>query len=124
MQTKFYRCNHCKKIVEVINESDFPLTCCNEQMKEIIPCSQDAAKEKHVPSVTKNGNIIEVTVGSVEHPMTEEHYIQWIFIQSKKGFQRKQLTPAEKPYAVFALTADDELENVYAYCNLHGLWKC
>ncbi len=92
-------------------------------MKEIIPGTSDAAKEKHVPLYIKEGNNIIVTVGEIEHPMTEEHYIEWVSIQTKFGNQRKALNPGEKPKVCFALCDGDEIEAVYAYCNLHGLWK-
>ena len=92
-------------------------------MQEIIPGTTDAAQEKHVPVIQKEGNKVTVTVGEVEHPMLEEHYIQWISIETKEGNQRKILKPGEAPTAVFMLTESDELIAAYEYCNLHGLWK-
>ena len=97
--------------------------CCGEPMKELIPGTTDASLEKHVPVATVDGKKVTVVVGAVEHPMTEEHFIEWIAIKTKKGAQRKVLAPGEAPKLEFALTDDDELEEVYAYCNLHGLWK-
>ena len=91
--------------------------------EEVIPNTVDAAKEKHVPVVTVEGNIVKVAVGSVEHPMTEAHLIQWICLETTQGMQRKVLTAADKPYAEFALTDGDKAVAVYEYCNLHGLWK-
>ena len=92
-------------------------------MQELIPGTTDAALEKHVPEVEIDGNIVKVKVGSVEHPMLEEHYIEWISLQTKQGNQRKTLKPGEKPEACFAICEGDEVEAVYEHCNLHGLWK-
>ena len=83
----------------------------------------DAAKEKHVPDVKVEGKTITVKVGTVEHPMTDAHLIEWIYLQTKKGGQYRHLTPADKPEAVFIVADDDEPIAVYEHCNLHGLWK-
>lgn len=96
--------------------------CCGEEMEELVANTVDAAKEKHVPSVTIEDNIVRVEVGEVLHPMEEKHYIMWIYLHTKKGIQRKDLQPGQEPKAVFALE-DDEVIAVYEYCNLHGLWK-
>lgn len=119
---RFYRCNHCGNIIGVIHNAGVPMICCGEKMEELVANTVDAAKEKHVPAVTKDGNLIHVEVGSIAHPMEEKHYIQWIYLQTKKGGQRKSLSPGEEPKASFALV-DDEVVAVYEYCNLHGLWK-
>ena len=92
-------------------------------MEEIIPGTSDASVEKHVPVYTVEKNKVRVNVGSIEHPMIEEHYIEWIVLKTNKGYQIKVLKPNEKPSATFAITDDENLENVYAYCNLHDLWK-
>lgn len=123
MKQKFLICEKCKNIVAVVKESGEPVMCCNEKMKEIIPGTVEAAKEKHIPVYNIDGNKVNVTVGEIEHPMQEEHYIEWISIQTKYGNQRKTLKPGEKPEACFAICDGDEVEAVYAYCNLHGLWK-
>ena len=120
---KFYICESCGNFVEMIAESGAPMTCCGKTMKELIPGTSDGAAEKHVPTFTVDGNTVTVQVGSVEHPMAPEHYIEWIAIETAKGNQRKALNPGEKPCAKFELTSDDSLVAVYAYCNLHGLWK-
>lgn len=123
MEQKFYICEHCGNIIAFVKDAGVPVMCCGQKMTEIIPGTTDAAVEKHLPVIRQEGNIITVEVGSVEHPMLEAHYIEWISIQTKQGNQRKILAPGEKPAAVFAITDGDELEAAYAYCNLHGLWK-
>ena len=123
MKQVFYRCNHCGNIVAFVKASGVPVVCCGEKMTEIIPGTVDASREKHIPVWSVEGNIVHVTVGSVEHPMLPEHFIEWISIETKQGNQRKELRPGEKPEACFALCEGDEVEAVYAYCNLHGLWK-
>jgi len=122
-EQKFYICKQCGNIIGLINNSGVPLVCCGEEMTELVPNTTDAAVEKHVPVVRTEGQKVIVEIGSVEHPMTEKHYIMWIYIQTQKGGQRKNLTPSDKPFAEFMLTDDDKLEIVYEYCNLHGLWK-
>jgi superoxide reductase len=91
-------------------------------MKEIIPGTVEASREKHIPEFVVEGNKVLVTVGSVEHPMVPEHYIEWVTIQTKQGNQIKQLTPGSAPKVCFSLCEGDSVEAVYAYCNLHGLW--
>ncbi len=92
-------------------------------MSEIIPCVTDAAVEKHVPIWSVENGIVHVKVGSVEHPMLPEHYIEWVSLRTKQGSQHKELHPGEKPEVFFALNEGDEVEEVFAYCNLHSLWK-
>ena len=123
MDLKFYRCNHCGQIIAVVKKTGVPVVCCGEQMQEIIPGTTDAAVEKHVPVYEVKGNIVTVSIGSAAHPMLEEHYIEWVALQTKAGNQRKALTPGSEPKVSFALTDGDEVVGVYAYCNLHGLWK-
>ena len=122
MELKFYRCKVCGKIIAIVKDTGVPTICCGEEMVEIIPGTTDAAVEKHVPVITKNGNTVEVKVGSVDHPMAPEHYIEWISIQTKFGNQRKELKPNHEPRVCFSLCEGDQVEAVYAYCNLHGLW--
>jgi len=121
-EPKFYICKHCGNVVTFIKESGAPLTCCGDLMSEIIPNSVEASTEKHLPVVTLDGNKVSVVIGSVEHPMLPEHFIQWIYLETEKGFQMKYLTPGEKPEAVFELNGDKAIA-AYEYCNLHGLWK-
>lgn len=92
-------------------------------MREMIPGTSDGAAEKHVPAVSVDGNRVSVQIGETIHPMMEAHYIEWILIETKKGTQRRNLTPSDEPKASFLLEADDELVAVYAYCTLHGLWE-
>lgn len=123
MEQKFYICEHCGKMVALVKESGVPVMCCGQKMTEIIPGTTDAAVEKHVPVYTVENNIVHVKVGEVEHPMTPEHFIEWVSIQTNQGNQRKALKPGDQPEICFALCHGDEVEAVYAYCNLHGLWK-
>ena len=121
-EVKFYICKHCGNIVGLIHDSGVPLVCCGEKMSELVPNTTEGATEKHLPVVEMDGNVVKVSVGSVEHPSTEEHYIAWVYLQTAHGGQRKAIQPGEKPEVSFALQ-DDELIAVYAYCNLHGRWK-
>jgi superoxide reductase len=123
MEMKFYRCKHCGQIVAIVKKTGAKIVCCGEEMEEIIPGSVDASKEKHVPEYQVKGNRVEVRIGSVDHPMIPEHYIEWVAIQPKLGNQRKALKPNEKPFVSFVLEDGDTVEAVYAYCNLHGLWR-
>ena len=121
-EVKFYICKHCGNIVGLIHNAGVPLVCCGEKMSELVPNTTEAATEKHLPVVEMDGNVVKVSVGSVEHPSTEEHYIAWVYLQTAHGGQRKAIKPGDKPEVSFALQ-DDELIAVYAYCNLHGLWQ-
>ena len=123
MGQKFYRCKHCGKIIAIVNERPVPTICCGEPMEEIIPNTADGAREKHVPVWKVEGNVVKVVVGEVEHPMIEAHWIEWISLETKFGNQRRVLKPGEAPKAEFALLEGDEVKAVYAYCNLHSLYK-
>ncbi|MDO4313200.1 MAG: desulfoferrodoxin family protein [Eubacteriales bacterium] len=123
MEQKFYICGHCGNIVAGVKDAGVPIMCCGEKMKELIPGTTDAATEKHVPVYKVEGNLVKVNVGSVEHPMQPEHYIEWVALQTKQGYQSKRLEPGSAPEVCFALCDGDEVEAVYAYCNLHSLWK-
>ena len=122
MEQKFLKCEHCGNIVAVVKETGVPVMCCGEKMKQIIPGTVEASKEKHIPEYVVEGDKVIVTVGSVEHPMIPEHFIEWVSIQTKFGNQRKQLKAGEAPKVCFKLCEGDKVEAVYAYCNLHGLW--
>ncbi len=123
MNQKFLICEHCGNIVAVVKESGVSIVCCGEKMKELVPGTVEASREKHIPEYKVEGNKVVVNVGSIDHPMVPEHFIEWVSIQTKQGNQRKQLVPGQKPEVCFTLCEGDEVEAVYAYCNLHGLWK-
>lgn len=123
MKQKFLKCNRCGNIIAMVHESGVTPVCCGEKMNEMIPGTTEASVEKHVPVYRVEGNRVIVTVGSVAHPMTEEHYIEWVSLSTKIGNQRKLLTPDSAPEVCFSICEGDEVEAVYAYCNLHGLWK-
>jgi superoxide reductase len=107
----------------MVKNTGVPVMCCGQKMTEIVPGTTDAAVEKHVPVYEVKGNTLYVTVGEAEHPMLEEHYIEWIAVQTTTGNQRKALKPGDAPKATFALIDGEEVTAVYAYCNLHSLWK-
>ena len=149
----FYRCEKCGNMVASIKANGGVLTCCGQEMTKLVANSTDASKEKHVPvAVSENGKI-KVTVGSIEHPMTAEHFIEWIALAADKKIEIVHLTPGMKPKAefvdhsseneiIFTGEQDEVVPNcegqpcnfvysedavnkvtVYAYCNIHGLWK-
>lgn len=120
-EIRFFVCEHCGNIIGVIHSAGVPMMCCGQKMTALIPNTTDAAGEKHLPIVTPSGELVEVSIGSVEHPMTEEHSILWIYLKTDRGGQRKCLKTNEVPKAVFAIREETPLA-VYAYCNLHGLW--
>jgi superoxide reductase len=123
MKQKFYVCEHCGNIITKVKDAGVPVMCCGQPMKEMIPGTTDAAVEKHVPVYEVEGNVVNVKVGSVEHPMVAEHYIQWIVLQTNQGVQIKYLEPENPPVASFVLAEGEEVEAVLEYCNLHGLWQ-
>ncbi|MBN7774190.1 desulfoferrodoxin family protein [Clostridium aminobutyricum] len=120
---KFFVCKHCGNLVELIHDSGVSMVCCGDPMTELVANTVEASVEKHIPVVTVEGNKITAKVGSVEHPMVDEHYIEWIYLQTEKGGQRKNLLPGEAPEASFLVVDDEKPVVVFAYCNLHGLWK-
>ena len=120
---KFYICEHCGNIIAMVRDKGVPVMCCGQKMTEIIPGTTDAAVEKHVPAYEVKDGKLYVTVGAVEHPMLPEHYIEWIAVETNLGNQRKTLAPGSAPKAEFALLEGEEVRAVYAYCNLHSLWK-
>ena len=123
MIQKFLICKHCGNIVAVIRDKGVPIFCCGEEMQELIPGTTEASTEKHIPVYEVEGNTVHVTVGSVEHPMTREHYIEWVCVESDDGFQYKRLSPNTPPKANFSLSKGDTVKAVYAFCNQHSLWK-
>ena len=114
---KIYQCEACKKTL--ISKVELRL----EGWKELIAGSTDAAQEKHVPVVSVDGNSVKVDVGSVAHPMTEEHLIEWVAVETQNGYQVRNLKANDAPVCEFVLAEGESVVGVYAYCNLHGLWK-
>lgn len=121
-ETKFYICEKCGNIIGKIHSSGAPIVCCGQKMTKLEPGVVEASHEKHIPVVEVNGNEVKVSVGSVIHPMTEEHSISWVYLETNRGGQRKCLAPGQDPVVSFTLN-DEKPVAVYAYCNLHGLWK-
>lgn len=119
---KVYKCNQCGNLISMISASGVPVMCCGKSMEEMVPNTVDASAEKHVPAVEVSATEVRVVVGEVEHPMAEEHYIEWVCVETESGSQIKKLTPGEAPVAVFKLNGEKAVA-AYAYCNLHGLWK-
>ncbi len=116
-----YKCDICGNIVEVLTEGSAELMCCDQQMTMQNENTTDAAVEKHVPALEKSDNGWQVNIGSVDHPMTEAHYIEWIELTAGDSVYRQFLKPSGKPSAFFPIKAD--VVTARAYCNLHGLWK-
>ena len=123
MTQRFFKCEICGNMVGLIASSGVPLVCCGQEMRELIGNSSDGAVEKHCPVVSVNGHSITVNIGAVPHPMTDEHHIEWIYLKTEKGGQRKELKPGDEPKAEFVITGGDKPLVAYAYCNLHGLWN-
>ena len=119
---KFYICEHCGNLVEMVHNAGVPMMCCGQKMKELVPGVVEASHEKHIPVASVEGNVVKVVVGSVEHPMAAEHSILWVSLLTDKGVQRKNLEVGKAPVVQFSLVDEKPLA-VYAYCNLHGLWK-
>lgn len=117
---KIYICKHCGNIVTSLKESGAPITCCGEAMTKLEPNTTDGAVEKHVPVIQKENGKVKVSVGAVPHPMLPEHYIEWIAASSDEKLVFKFLKPGDEPSVGFC---NLDSSTVYAYCNLHGLWK-
>ena len=120
-ESRFYICRHCGNLVGLIEDGGAPLICCGEKMQKLIPGTVEASAEKHIPVAVIEGDTVKVSVGSVAHPMIEEHSIRWVYLALSNGGQRKELKPGDKPEVTFALGGETPVA-VYAYCNLHGLW--
>lgn len=122
-EVKVFKSTGCNELVLVLKDDNGELACCGNPMKELKANTTDAANEKHVPVAKVEGNRVDVVVGSVEHPMTEEHLIDFIYLETEKGGQIRHLTPEDEPKASFIVADGDKPVAVYEYCNLHGLWK-
>ncbi len=122
-EPKFYVCKHCGNMVNMLHESGVKMICCGDEMTELVANTTDAAVEKHVPVITVKDDIVTVTVGSVPHPMTPEHKIVWIYLQTEKGEQLNCVDTQDVAETTFKLTDGDKIIAAFEYCNLHGLWK-
>ena len=122
MELEFFKCKHCGQIIKKVKDTKVSVVCCGEKMEKIIPNTTDAAVEKHVPVISVNGLECTVTVSTVNHPMVDVHYIEWVIISTNQGSYKYNLLPNMEPKAVFKLREGEVVENAYAYCNLHGLW--
>lgn len=120
---EFLRCNVCGNIIAYVKNTGAKASCCGQHFEPLIAKQEDQGQEKHVPQYRREDGKLVVNVGDVEHPMSEEHYIEWIALVTKKGNQRKTLEPSSRPQVEFLVENDDEILELYAYCNLHGLWK-
>lgn len=119
---KFFVCKHCGNLVGLILNRGVPLICCGEKMTELIPNTVEASVEKHLPVIERQADKVTVSIGSQPHPMTQEHHITFVFLETVNGGQKKTLKIGQEPKLDFVLV-DDEPVAVYAFCNLHGLWK-
>lgn len=119
-QKEIYKCEVCGNIVEVLHKGVGTLVCCNQDMKLMKEQSKGEYAEKHAPVIKKNEEGVEINIGKLDHPMEEDHYIEWIEISTDKGSSKKFLKPGKKPNVKFPVKKD---VNTRMYCNLHGLWK-
>ena len=120
-QNQIYKCNICGNIVELLHMGGGELVCCGQPMELLEEKTEEMGKEKHIPVIEQDKNGVKVKVGSVEHPMEKEHYIEWIEIIADGAVQRQFLNPGDLPQAQFSLQAKDIIAR--EYCNVHGLWK-
>lgn len=124
MKKKYMRCSVCGQIVELVKDTGVGLICCGEPMEEIHPRTEDPVfGEKHVPVYKVADNKVVVQIGTILHPSTTDHYIEWIVLETTKGSQTRTLKPGDSPAALFALEDGEQVKAVYAYCNIHSLWK-
>ncbi len=121
MKEKFYICRHCGNLIGMLHNAGVPMMCCGQKMEALVPNTTEAATEKHLPVVRIDDGAIYVNIGEVDHPMTEEHFIEWLYVETENGGQRRILHPGDAPEATFCIGEDKPIA-VYAYCNLHGLW--
>lgn len=119
---KFFKCATCGNIVTMLDDKGPVPSCCNAPMTLLKANTNDTVAEKHVPVVDYKGLCVKVTVGSVMHPMSDEHMIDWIGLETNKGFHVMYLKADSEPTASFRLVDCEKAKAVYAYCNVHGLW--
>ena len=120
---ELFICKHCGNIITFLENSNVPVMCCGEKMQKVEPNTVDAAVEKHLPVIEVKDLLATVIVGSVEHPMQDDHYIKWIILETSEGIKVKNLTPSDKPIAIFSLLDGEEVISAYEFCNKHGIWK-
>lgn len=118
---EIYKCEACGNIVEVLHGGAGELVCCDQPMVLLSEKSEDQGQEKHVPVIEKVEKGVKVTVGSVEHPMEEAHFIEWIELIADGKSYRQHLNPGDKPEAVFQVECGTMTAR--EHCNKHGLWK-
>lgn len=123
LNIRFFICNHCGNIIALIKDCGVPVYCCGQNMNEINYESGNGAQEKHIPVYKISGNSVTVFVGETEHPMTPEHYIEWVCIESDQGMQLKKLKQNSSPEISFSISEGEKIKAVYALCNQHSLWK-
>lgn len=123
MDLKFYRCSVCGQVIAIVNDTGMPVTCCKKEMELLVPNTTEAREERHIPVIKTKHNMVYVTVGDEDHPMEDNHHIEWVAIETHCGNQRKPLSPGKEPKVCFSLCEGDEVKAAYAYCNMHGLWK-
>ena len=119
---KFFICEHCGNLMGLIMDKGVPMICCGQPMTELVPNTVEASTEKHLPAVTVSGDSISVQIGSVPHPMEDAHHITFVYVETERGGQRKCFNASDEPKLSFSFL-NDKPQAVYAYCNLHGLWK-
>ena len=120
---ELFICKHCGNIITYLENKGVPVMCCGEKMQKVEPNTVDAAVEKHLPVIEVKDLLATVVVGAVEHPMQEDHYIKWIILETTEGIKVKNLTPSDKPIAIFPLLDGEEVIAAYEFCNKHGIWK-
>ncbi len=120
---QIYKCPICGNIVELLKVGGGELVCCGQPMLLETVKKEEDGNEKHLPVVTVNGNEISVKIGSVPHPMLEEHFIQWIECIVGNNVYKKELKPNEVAEAIFMVEGDTKDMIVREYCNIHGLWQ-
>lgn len=122
MATKFFLCTACGNVVVKVINSGVKMVCCGKEMMELTPGTADGAMEKHVPVVERiDDRNIKVRIGSQAHPMTKDHHIVFIYLETENGGQLRYLDPTGPAEAVFCVCKDKPVA-VYEYCNIHGLW--
>lgn len=120
-ENRFYYCEICGNIIGKIHDSGVPVVCCGQDMTRFDVHTEDGPYDKHKPIIKLSGNMVNVKIGSTEHPMSQEHHITWIYLLTEKGGQRKNLKIADKPDINFSVV-DDKPIGVFSHCNIHGLW--